>query len=398
MNNFTYCTPTQVIFGRDIEPQIGPTLKKCGATRVMIHYGGGSVKKTGLLDKVVASLDAAGLSYVELGGVSPNPKLSFIHQGIDLCRCEKVDFILAVGGGSVIDSAKAIGVGLATGNDPWQYAATGTAPEPHQTFPVGVVLTLAAAGSEMSNSDVITNDLATPWVKQGITSETVRPVVAFENPENTFTVSKFQTGCGIVDIMMHTMERYFLGTADCDLTERIAEALLTSVKDAGARAIADPCDYEARATLMWASSLSHNDLTGCGKPRLFPVHKLEHPVSALHDHIAHGAGLSVLFPAWAKFMLARGIDVMKFAQLGARVWGASMDFDHPARTAAQGVENMKAYFAGIGMPVTMKELGLAEEDFEAVIDLTTQGGAKPVKSYIPLGRDEIREIYRLAQE
>ncbi len=207
MNNFTYCAPTKIIFGKDIEPQIGAVLKEYGATRVLIHYGGGSVKKTGLFDKVTASLEAAGLSWIELGGVQPNPKLSFIHQGIDLCRAEAVDFILAVGGGSVIDSAKAIGVGLATGNDPWQYASTGTHPEKDEVFPVGVVLTLSAAGSEMSNSDVITNDLVTPWVKQGITSETVRPVVSFLNPENTITVSKFQTGCGIVDIRMHTMER-----------------------------------------------------------------------------------------------------------------------------------------------------------------------------------------------
>ena len=207
MKNFTYCAPTKVVFGRDIEPQIGPELKALGATRVLVHFGGGSGQRSGLLDKVLSSLDAAGLSHIELGRVSPNPKLSFVREGIELCRREGVDFLLAVGGGSVIDSAKAIGVGLATGNDPWQYASTGTRPEPHETFPVATVLTLAAAGSEMSNSDVITNDLVTPWVKVGITSETVRPVISFLNPENTFTVSKFQTGCGIVDIMMHTMAR-----------------------------------------------------------------------------------------------------------------------------------------------------------------------------------------------
>lgn len=245
MNNFTFCTPTKVIFGKDIEKQIGETIKGYGASRVLIHYGGGSVKKTGLFDKVVNSLESTGLSYIELGGVEPNPKLSFIHKGIELCKKENIDFILAVGGGSVVDSSKAIGVGLVTGNDPWQYASTGTHPEPNEVFPVGVVLTLAAAGSEMSNSDVITNDTITPWVKQGITSETVRPLVAFMNPENTFTVSKFQTGCGIVDIMMHTMERYFLGVGDCDLTERLAEGLLIAVRDAGRVAIANPEDYEA---------------------------------------------------------------------------------------------------------------------------------------------------------
>lgn len=395
MQNFTYCAPTKVVFGRGVEEQIGPELRARGASRVLVHFGGGSVKKNGLLDKVTASLTAAGLTYVELGGVQPNPKLSFIHEGIALCRKEKVDFILAVGGGSVIDSAKAIGVGLATGNDPWQYASTGTHPKANEVFPVGTVLTIAAAGSEMSNSDVITNDLVTPWVKQGITSETVRPVVSFLNPENTFTVSKFQTGCGIVDIMMHTMERYVTGQADCQLTERIAEALLVSVREAGRVAIAHPDDYEARATLMWASSLSHNDLTGCGKIRKFPVHKLEHPISALHDSVSHGAGLSVLFPAWAQYVMQ--YDIPKFAQLANRVWDCPMDFDHPERTAQAGIQAMKRYFTEIGMPTRMSELGLTPDDYDAIIDLTTAGGTKPVKSYIDLGPDEIRAIYALAE-
>lgn len=395
MNNFTFCTPTKVIFGRDVEKQIGETIKQYGASRVLIHYGGGSIKKTGLFDKIVSSLESAGLSYIELGGVQPNPKLSFIHKGIELCKKENIDFILAVGGGSVIDSSKAIGVGLVTGNDPWQYASTGTHPEPNQVFPVGVVLTISAAGSEMSNSDVITNDTITPWVKQGITSETVRPLVAFMNPENTFTVSKFQTGCGIVDIMMHTMERYFLGVGDCDLTERLAEGLLIAVRDAGRVVIENPEDYEARATLMWASSLSHNDITGCGKPRYFPVHKLEHPVSALHDNISHGAGLSVLFPAWAEFVMK--YDTMKFAQLANRLWGVEMNFDHPEKTAVDGIKAMRAYFKEIGMPITMSELGLKPEDYEDIINLTTKNGTATIKSYIPLGKEEIREIYKLAE-
>lgn len=395
MQNFTYCAPTKVIFGRGVEAQIGSELREMGATRVLVHFGGGSVKKTGLLDKVTASLTEAGLSYVEFGGVEPNPKLSFIHKGIELGRAEKIDFILAVGGGSVIDSAKAIGVGLVTGNDPWQYASTGTHPERNEVFPVGVVLTIAAAGSEMSNSDVITNDLITPWVKQGITSETVRPLVAFLNPENTFTVSKFQTGCGIVDIMMHTLERYVTGQADCDLTERIAEALLVAVREAGRVAIAHPDNYEARATLMWASSLSHNDLTGCGKIRKFPVHKLEHPVSALHDSVSHGAGLSVLFPAWAQYVMQ--YDIPKFAQLANRVWDCPMDFDHPERTAQAGIQAMKRYFTEIGMPTHLSELGLTPDEYDAIIDLTTKGGTRPVKSYIDLGPEEIRAIYALAE-
>lgn len=395
MINFTFCTPTKVIFGRDIEPEIGAVIKGYGAKHVLIHFGGGSAEKTGLLGRVRMSLAAAGLTFTELGGVEPNPKLSLVHEGIDFCRRERVDFILAVGGGSVIDSAKAIGVGLATGNDPWQYASAGTAPKPREVFPVGVVLTLAAAGSEMSNSCVLTNNLISPPYKQGITAENVRPVVAFMNPENTVTVSPFQTGCGIVDIMMHTMERYFVHATGCDLTDRLAEGLLIAVRDAGRRAIADPCDVEARATLMWASSLSHNDLTGCGKMRLFPVHKMEHPVSALHDEVAHGAGLAVLFPAWAKYVMQH--DVMRFAQMAHRVWGVEMDFEDPVRTAAQGIEALKAYFREIAMPVTLGELGLDASDHDAIIAMTTKNGTAEIASYIPLGENEIRDIYKLAE-
>lgn len=395
MNNFTFCTPTNVIFGKDIEHKIGETLKEYGATKVLIHYGGGSVKKTGLLDKILNSLKNANIEYVELGGVEPNPKLSFIHKGIEFCKSENVDFILAVGGGSVIDSAKAIGVGLATGNDPWQYTSKDISLNRDEVFNVGVVVTISAAGSEMSNSGVITNDLITPWVKQSITSETIRPIVAFMNPQNTFSVSKFQTGCGIVDIMMHTLERYFLDVKDCDLTERIAEGLLIAVRDAGRVAIKNPDDYEARATLMWASSLSHNDITGCGKPRYFPVHKLEHPMSALHDNISHGAGLSVLFPAWAQFVME--YDIMKFAQLANRVWGVQMNFEYPQKTAKEGIVAMKAYFEEIGMPVKMEQLGLKQKDYDDIINLTTNNGTKVVKSYIDLGKEEIKQIYKLAE-
>lgn len=392
MNNFTFCTPTKVIFGRDIEGCIGETLRGYGASRVLLHYGGGSAKRSGLLDKVKASLDVAGLPCVELGGVEPNPKLSLIRKGLELCKAENVDFLLAVGGGSVIDSAKAIGVGLANGCDPWDFIETRTAPT--KCMAVGVVLTLSAAGSEMSNSDVMTNDET--HLKRGITSEAVRPVVAFLNPENTFTVSKFQTGCGIVDTMMHTLERYFTGDIDCDLSDRLAEGLLVAVRDAGRAAIANPEDYEARATLMWASSLSHNDITGCGKNRKFPVHKIEHDLSGVHDNIAHGAGLSVLFPAWADYMLDLGFDVMKFAQLANRVWGVEMNFDHPEVTARGGIRAMRAYFREIGMPITMQELGLTPDDYEEIVSKTVLGGVI-LRSYIPLGHDEILEVYRRAE-
>lgn len=393
MQSFNFHTPTKIIFGRDIEQQIGPELKAHGGSRVLLHFGGGSVQRSGLLAKVKASLDKAGLTYAELGGVEPNPKVSLVREGIRLCQAEGVDFILAVGGGSVIDSAKAIAHGYAENRDPWEYIARGETPK--KTTPLATVLTLAAAGSEMSNSCVLTNEET--HLKRGLTTELNRPLVSFLNPENTFTVSKFQTGCGIVDTMMHTLERYFTPDPDTDLSDRLAEGLLIAVRDAGRAAIENPTDYEARATLMWASSLSHNGLTGCGRRHCFTVHKLEHDISGLHDHVAHGAGLSVLFPAWAKAVYHA--DVRKFAQLAVRVWGCEMDFAHPARTALQGIRAMQSYFKEIGMPVLMPELEIFPAHYEAMVNLTTANGTKSAPScYGEMDKARILEIYRLAEQ
>lgn len=391
MKNFTIHTSTEVIFGRDIEDQIGVKLKELGARRILVHFGGSSARSSGLLGRIEKILFEAGLSPVELGGVSPNPKLSLVHKGIELVKREGLDFILAVGGGSVIDSAKAIGMGAATGRDPWEFAATGSAPD--KTLPVGVVLTLAASGSETSNSCVLTND--TTHEKRGITSQTNRPRISFLNPENTYSVSKFQTGCGIVDIMMHTLERYLTDGGESDITDRIAEGLLIAVRDAGRRALANPNDYEARATLMWAGSVSHNDLTGCGRVRLFPVHKMEHEFSAYHDEIAHGAGLSVLFPAWAQYVMKE--DIPRFAQLANRVFGVEMDFVHPERTAQEGIMTLKRFFEEINMPVHMSQIGISPKDYETLADNTIRTVGGSVKSYIPLDKNALCEIYKLAE-
>ena len=391
MLNFTIHTTTEVVFGRDIEKDIGPKLKEIGAHRVLVHFGGSSARSSGLLDRVEHSLFEAGLSFVELGGVEPNPKISMVRRGIELCKREGIDFILAVGGGSVLDSAKGIGMGVATGRDPWEFAATGTAPD--QTLPVGSVLTLSASGSETSNSCVLTNEELKE--KRGITSQTNRPRISFLNPENTFKVSKFQTGCGIVDIMMHTLERYLTAGGETDITDRIAEGLLIATRDAGRRAIADPNDYEARATLMWAGSISHNNLTECGRLRLFPVHKLEHELSAFRDEIAHGAGLSVLFPAWALYVMEH--DVPRFAQLAHRVLGVEMDFAHPERTARDGILTLKRFFEEIGMPVHMAQLGIKPENYETLADNAIKTAGGPVKSYVPLDKPAILEIFRLAE-
>ena len=392
MLNFTIKTPTEVVFGRDIEDGIGERIKEYGAHRVLVHFGGASARSSGLLDRVERSLFDAGLSFVELGGVSPNPKVSLVRKGVALCRREGLDFVLAVGGGSVIDSAKAIAMGAATGRDPWEFASTGTRPD--KTLPVATVLTLAASGSETSNSCVLTNEETQE--KRGITSETNRPVISFLDPENTFTVSKFQTGCGIVDIMMHTLERYLTPEGgESDLTDRIAEGLLIATRDAGRRAIADPRDYEARATLMWAGSVSHNDYTGCGRKRLFPVHKLEHALSAFRDEIARGAGLSVLFPAWAEH--EKQYDYPRFAQFATRVLGVEMDFAHPERTAREGIRTLRRFFEEIGMPTHLSQLGIKPENYEKLAANTVRTVNGPVKSYSPLDEKAIIEIYHLAE-
>lgn len=391
MYNFEYFTPTKVYFGKAVENRVGEVLKDYGFHKILLHYGGGSIKKSGLFDRIVRALKDAGIGYVELGGVEPNPKIDLVRHGIEVCKKEGVDFILAVGGGSVIDSAKSISMGLANDKDPWDMISTQTMPT--KQFPIGVVLTIAAAGSEMSNSHVISNPKLK--LKRHFDHDTLRPLVSFMNPEITYTVDKFQTGCGIVDTMMHTLERYFTIDSDNDLTDRISEGILVSVKNAGLTAIDEPDNYEARATLMWASSLSHNGLTGCGKKTFFPAHMMEHDISGVFDKVAHGAGLAVVFPAWAKYIYK--YDIRKFCQFANRVWGIEMNHDHPEETALRGIEAMKNYFRQIGMPTTMKELGIEASDYEIIADKSTNNGLKTVASYIPLTKEDIISIYKLAE-
>ena len=389
MKNFTYFAPTKVVFGREAECSVGAELKALGASRVLVHFGGGSAVKSGLLGRVTDSLKAAGIDWIELGGVGANPRLDMVRKGTELARAEGIDFVLAIGGGSVIDSSKAIAVAVAGGGDFWEYIE-GKPVE--KCLPLGVVLTIAAAGSEMSDSCVITDN--ENHLKRSIGTDMVRPKVAFMNPENTFSVSPWQTACGAVDIMMHTMERYFTGDGNTEITDRMAEGVLLAVLDAAPRALEDPCDYDARATLMWASSLSHNGLTGCGRSRYFPAHKLEHDFSGLDERISHGAGLAVLFPAWAKYVYK--YDVSRFAQFAVRVMGCQMDFVDPARTALEGIEKLIAFFRSLGMPTTLPELGVDPADYDKVIALTTRNGNR-LKGYVELGPEEIREIYALAE-
>ena len=394
MNNFEYCVPTRVLFGRDTHRQVGTVIKEYGYKKVLVHFGGGSVKKSGLLDQVTDSLKDQGIDFVLFGGVKPNPTLSLAKEGMELCRKEGIDFILAIGGGSVLDSAKCIADGaLNPETDPWKYFLKEAAPK--KALPHGNILTLSASGSETSLSCVITNEDGN--YKRGFNSPTHRPLFAILNPELTYTVNKFQTGCGTVDIMMHTLERYLGGnTTDTPLTDRIAEGLLISVMEAGAVADKNPLDYEARATLMWAGSLSHNDLTGLGREFMMQVHQLEHELSGLYPCIAHGAGLSALFCSWARYVCEK--DPMRFAQLAVRVMKVEMDFEAPLKTALRGIDRLEEFFVSLGMPVSLRELddAVREDDFELMAEKCSFYGTRSLPGIMTLGKQEMMEIYRKA--
>lgn len=394
MNNFEFYTPTRMIFGRGTHLQVGKIVKEYGFKKVLVHFGGASAKKTGLLDTVCSALEAEGIGYVQLGGVQANPTLSMAKKGIELCLAEKVDFVLAVGGGSVIDSAKCIADGAGSpGADVWKFFTKETAPS--GALPVGTILTLSASGSEMSASCVITNE--ENGLKRGFNSTTHRPLFSICNPELTYTVNRFQTGCGTVDIMMHTLERYMGGTTkETPLTDRIAEGLLKSVAEAGAVADQDPENYEARATLMWAGSLSHNDLTSAGRAFMMQVHQMEHELSGMYPQIAHGAGLSALWPSWARYVCAAWPE--RFAQYAVRVWNLEMNFENPMETALAGIKVTEDYFKSLDMPTNIRDLGVEPEKIDEMAEKCTNFGTRTLPGIKELGKTEMMEIYRMAME
>ena len=393
MENFSYYTPTKVVFGKGTVEQVGALVKAQGATKVLIHYGGGSVKRTGLLDRVKASLDAAGVAHVELGGAQPNPRLSLVREGISLCEKEGVDFLLPVGGGSVIDSAKAMGYGVACGGDVWDFYDFKRVPT--ACLPIGAVLTIAAAGSEMSDSSVITNEDG--WLKRGCNSDLCRCKFAIMDPELTMTLPDYQTACGCVDILMHTMERYFNGKADpLPLTDELAEGLMRSVIADARTLVRDPRNYEARAGVMWASSLSHNGLTGCGGGKGdWACHRLEHELGGMFD-VAHGAGLAAVWGSWARFVL--DCDPARFAKFAVKVLGVEPQGSDKA-TALKGIEAMEDFYRELNMPTNLRELGV--EVTEAQIAELAQkcvasspAGLGAVKR---LSQEDMAEIYRMAR-
>ena len=391
MQNFDFYTPTRMIFGKDTQKQVGKIVKEYGFKKVLVHFGGASAKKSGLLDQVTDALEAEGIAYVTLGGVQANPTLAMAKEGIELCKKEGVDMILGVGGGSVIDSSKCIADGVGNPDtDVWNFFIGQGAPK--KALPVGVILTLSASGSEMSASCVITNE--EQGLKRGFNSVTHRPLFSICNPELTYTVSKFQTGCGTVDIMMHTLERYFSLGGDTPLTDRIAEGLLKTVIEAGKVADQEPDNYEARASLMWAGSLSHNGLTGLGRDFFMQVHQLEHELSGMYPRIAHGAGLSALWPSWARYVCAG--DVNRFARYAVNVWNIDMDFENPMNTALAGIQATEDFFKSLGMPTSLKELDVEPEKIEEMAVKCTNYGKRTLPGIKVLGKEEMMEIYRMA--
>ena len=392
LKDFNFYAPTRVVFGRDAETKIGQLVKACGASKVLIHYGGGSAERSGLLSVVRQQLSDAGISFVELGGVVPNPLLSKVEEGIALCRQENVDFILAVGGGSVIDSSKAIGYGVPYDGDVWDFWC-GKAPE--KCLPIGAVLTIPAAGSEMSSSCVITKDEG--LLKRGVNSDLCRCKFAVMNPERTYTLPPHQTAAGATDIMMHTMERYFSKYEDMTLTDAIAEALLRTVKDAALVVMQHPEDYRHRAQIMWAGSLAHNDLTECGTEKDFATHRLEHELSALFG-VTHGAGLAALWPSWARYV--KGKHLNRFVQFAVNVMGVENDFSHPDETAEKGIVAIEDFYRKIGMPTNIHELlgrEITADEIEVLVDKCSRGGTITLGAMEVIDANDMRNIYNMAK-
>ena len=391
MNNFEFYTPTEIIFGKNVEEGIGKKVRELGKKNVLLIYGGGSAVKSGLIERVEKSLTASEISVISKGGVQPNPRLSFVREAIQEALEKEIDFVIAVGGGSVIDTAKAVSLGVANPDeDVWKFftrektAVTGLG--------VGVVLTISAAGSETSDSCVITNEDGP--VKRGLNSPLNRPVFAFMNPELTYSLSKYQISCGIVDIMMHTMDRYFAPDCENELTDQIAEGLLRVVMNQGIIAMRDSHDYHAMSELMWCGSISHNGLTGLGQAKDFAVHQLGHELSATFDS-AHGATLSAVWGSWALYVYQT--NVSRFARYARNVWNVAATNDEEA--ARIGIQRTVDYFKSIDMPVTLTELHKADWTESLVAELADRcayGGTRTIGQFKVLARDDIREIYRAA--
>lgn len=388
MNSFNFYSPTEFVFGQDTENQSGSLVRKYGGSRVLVHYGSGSAVRSGLLGRVTDSLERAGLTYILLGGVQPNPRDTKIREGIAICKQENIDFILSVGGGSCIDSSKAIALGALYDGDFWDFYGTGKPVE--RALPIGTVLTIAAAGSEGSGASVVTKEDG--MEKRDTGSDLLRPKFSVLNPALMFTLPAYQTACGATDIMAHVFERYFTTTPEVEVTDRLCEAILLTMIKETPRVIEDPCNYDARANIMWAGTVAHNDIVGVGRAQDWNSHGIEHELSGLYD-CAHGAGLAVVMPAWMEYVM--DTDVMRFAQVAVRVWGCEMDYAHPENTARAGIRAFRTFLHNIGMPINFAELGAKEEDIPRLVEKLGIGDGVR-NGFRPLNAEDVTRIYQIA--
>ena len=389
MNNFVFYSPTEFVFGKATEMQVGALARKHGARKVMIVYGGGSVVRSGLLDRVKQSLQEAGIEYCLMGGVQPNPVDTKVYEGIEFCRREQADMLLPVGGGSVIDTAKAIAAGVLYEGDFWDFYI-GKA-KVTKALKVAVVLTIPAAGSEGSGNTVITKLDGLQKLSLRV-PEVLRPVFSIMNPELTYTLPPFQTACGVADMMAHIMERYFANTQEVEIGDRLCEGTLMAIINEAPKAMRNPEDYGARANLMWAGMIAHNGTCGVGCEEDWASHFLEHEISAIYG-VTHGAGLSVIFPAWMTWMVEHNVG--KIAQYAVRVWGVPESEDKKA-VALEGIGKLKAFFSSLGLPVTFKELGVENPDIDRLADSLHRNKGELVGNYVKLTKLDSKEIYRLA--
>lgn len=395
MNNFTYWAPTKVIFGKDAELEVGKEIASRGGHKVLVHYGDTFLQENGILDKVHKSLIDAGLSYIDLDGVIPNPRLSLVRKGIELCKKEGVDFILPIGGGSAMDSAKCIAYGLANDfNVKDLLLRKIPAGQPVKIAPLGCITTIAATGSEMSNAMVIT--IEESHLKRSYNNDVGRPLFAILNPVITYSLPVYHIACGAADIMMHTMERYFHKVSGTDLVDHIAEGLMVSVKEAALVAVLEPANYDARATLMWAGSLSHNGLTGCGRPADWGTHKLQAEMGGMFD-MAHGAGICAVWGSWARYVMPD--EPARFAKFAVRVFGVAEDFADPEGTALQGIKAWEEWCRKIGMPTSMSGLGIHPtpgQIDEMAQKCADSNGKGYVANFKRLYKEDIKKIYEMA--
>ncbi|MBC2581397.1 iron-containing alcohol dehydrogenase [Clostridium sp. DJ247] len=389
MENFTFKSATKIIFGRDTENVVGSEVKKY-STKVLLCYGGGSIKRSGLYDNVLKSLSENQIEFVELSGVKPNPRLGLVKEGIKLCRDNNINFVLSVGGGSAADTAKAIAVGVPYEGDVWDFYSKKA--EVKEALPIGVILTIPATGTEASNSSVITKEDG--WYKKGLSSEYIRPAFSILNPVLTYTLPAYQTACGAADIMAHTIERYFTNVENVDFTDRLCEATLKTIINNVPIVLEDPENYAARAEIMWAGTIAHNDLLSTGRIGDWASHKIEHELSAIYD-IAHGAGLSIILPAWMKYVYKHNIN--KFVQFAVRVWNVDLSFHSHEAIALEGIKRMAEFFKKIGLPVTLEDANIAEDRFEEMADKCTKSDEMKIGNFVKLGKEDVINIYKLAK-